>query len=98
MGGVFPELFAAASPGACFIFLDVTGRLWPAMAACGRAHGLLAFCPPLAGTFGTQFPLVLTRGVKPPPHDDAGGDGAAPVDFPERFCFRGNAPTGVQRA
>jgi len=90
MGGVFPQLFAACKPGACFVFTDVTGRLWPAMAACARAHGLSAFCPPLSGTFGTQFPLVLTRGVAPPPED--GGE-AAHVDFPERFCF-----AGVKRA
>jgi hypothetical protein len=83
MGGVFPQLFAACKPGACFVFTDVTGRLWPAMAACARAQGLSAFCPQLSGTFGTQFPLVLTRGVTPPP--DEAGD-AAHV-FPERFCF-----------
>lgn len=90
MGGVFPQLFAACKPGACFVFTDVTGRLWPAMAACARAHGLSACCPPLSGTFGTQFPLVLTRGVAPPPEE--GGE-AARVDFPERFCF-----AGVKRA
>jgi hypothetical protein len=71
IGGIFPELFAACKPGACFIFLDVTGRLWPALAECAEQFGLECYTPFVDGTYGVKIPLVIMNGV---PVEGGGGD------------------------
>ncbi|CAE8622471.1 unnamed protein product [Polarella glacialis] len=66
VAGIFPELFEGLSKQSCaghsaaLIFLDSTPRLWPALAATARPHGLEAFIPDiLRGRCKLREPLVL---------------------------------------